>query len=78
MGVAYHDLPLDRRAGSPLVLAGVFTLRPPSLATGNSRETRGKLRARAEIRDRPTVVDERRRFGDWEGDTVVGKARRGG
>jgi IS30 family transposase len=40
-------------------------------------ETRGKLPARAEIRDRPDVVDERRRFGDWEGDTVVGKARRG-
>jgi IS30 family transposase len=40
-------------------------------------ETRGKLKARAEIRDRPGVVDERRRFGDWEGDTVIGQARRG-
>jgi IS30 family transposase len=41
-------------------------------------ETRGKLRARAEISGRPAVVDLRRRFGDWEGDTVVGQARRGG
>jgi transposase, IS30 family len=41
-------------------------------------ETRGKLPARAEIAGRPAVVDERRRFGDWEGDTVVGKQRRGG
>jgi transposase, IS30 family len=41
-------------------------------------ETRGKLPARAEIAGRPTIVDERRRFGDWEGDTVVGKQRRGG
>jgi len=41
-------------------------------------ETRGKLPARAEIAGRPEVVDERRRFGDWEGDTVVGKQRRGG
>jgi IS30 family transposase len=41
-------------------------------------ETRGKLRARAQISGRPAVVDTRRRFGDWEGDTVVGKARRGG
>lgn len=41
-------------------------------------ETRGKLPARAEIAGRPAVVDERRRFGDWEGDTIVGKQRRGG
>jgi len=41
-------------------------------------ETRGKLKARAEISGRPAVVEERRRFGDWEGDTVVGQARRGG
>jgi IS30 family transposase len=41
-------------------------------------ERRGKLRARAEISGRPAVVDERRRFGDWEGDTVVGQGRRGG
>lgn len=41
-------------------------------------ETRGKLPARADIAGRPAVVDERRRFGDWEGDTVVGKQRRGG
>ena len=41
-------------------------------------ETRGKLPARAEIAGRPALVDQRRRFGDWEGDTVVGKQRRGG
>jgi transposase, IS30 family len=41
-------------------------------------ETRGKLPARAEIAGRPAVVETRRRFGDWEGDTVVGKQRRGG
>lgn len=41
-------------------------------------ERRGRLKARAEIQDRPAVVEERSRFGDWEGDTVVGKQRRGG
>jgi transposase, IS30 family len=41
-------------------------------------ETRGKLPARAEIAGRPAIVDRRCRFGDWEGDTVVGKQRRGG
>lgn len=30
------------------------------------------------IAHRPTIVDTRRRFGDWEGDTVVGKRHCGG
>jgi IS30 family transposase len=30
------------------------------------------------IEKRPAVVDRRSRFGDWEGDTVVGAGRRGG
>ncbi|MGL4512595.1 MAG: IS30 family transposase, partial [Lacipirellulaceae bacterium] len=29
------------------------------------------------VADRPKGVDERRRFGDWEGDTVVGAKHRG-
>lgn len=41
-------------------------------------ETRGQIKARAEISGRPEIVEERSRFGDWEGDTVVGKQRRGG
>ena len=41
-------------------------------------ENRGKLKARVEISGRPAVVDLRRRFGDWEGDTIVGQAGRGG
>ena len=41
-------------------------------------DRRGKLPARVEIAGRPAVVDERSRFGDWEGDTIVGKQRRGG
>jgi IS30 family transposase len=51
------------------------------LRFGNCRrqsKTRGKTPARADIAGRPAVVDERRRFGDWEGDTVVSKQRRGG
>lgn len=41
-------------------------------------ENRGKIPARADIAGRPAIVDQRVRFGDWEGDTIVGKARRGG
>lgn len=30
------------------------------------------------IRGRPAVINQRRRFGDWEGDTIVGKRRASG
>ena len=39
------------------------------------REKRGQLRACVRIEGRPRIIDLRRRFGDWEGDTVVGKGR---
>ena len=42
------------------------------------RENRGKIPACTSIEGRPAVVDRRGRYGDWEGDTVVGRWRRGG
>jgi IS30 family transposase len=41
-------------------------------------EKRGRIRTGTSIEGRPVVVDRRRRFGDWEGDTIVGANRRGG
>lgn len=41
-------------------------------------ENAGRLRGAVSIQGRPQVVDLRRRFGDWEGDTIVGRDRRGG
>ena len=38
---------------------------------------RGQIPNRVSIDDRPAVVDDRERLGDWEGDTVVGKGRSG-
>ena len=38
----------------------------------------GRIPACASIEGRPPVVDRRGRYGDWEGDTVVGARRRGG
>lgn len=34
---------------------------------------RGLIRDRVSISERPPCVDKRSRFGDWEGDTVIGK-----
>jgi len=42
------------------------------------RENRGRLPCCTSIEGRPAVVDRRGRYGDWEGDTVVGRGRRGG
>jgi IS30 family transposase len=43
---------------------------------GRPIERRGKLREIVPISGRPDVINYRRRYGDWEGDTVVGKGRR--
>ena len=45
---------------------------------GKLPETRGKLPACVRIGGRPEAINRRRRFGDWEGDTIVGKGRRSG
>jgi len=43
---------------------------------GRPPERRGKLADYASIRGRGKVINHRRRYGDWEGDTIVGKGRR--
>jgi IS30 family transposase len=43
---------------------------------GRLPEKRGKLRDVVRIGGRPEVINQRRRYGDWEGDTLVGKGRR--
>jgi IS30 family transposase len=39
---------------------------------------RGQLKGCVTIEGRPQVINSRRRYGDWEGDTVVAKGHRGG
>lgn len=41
-------------------------------ASGNSR--RGKIPNRVGIEHRPNIVEKKERLGDWEGDTIIGKA----
>jgi IS30 family transposase len=42
-----------------------------------SPDTRGQIRNRVSIEERPSVVNEKTRLGDWEADTVIGKGHRG-
>ena len=44
-------------------------------ASGQQR--RGQIVDRHDIEERPAIVDERSRFGDFEGDTVVGHKHKG-
>lgn len=41
-------------------------------------DSRGKVPRAVSIEGRPKIVDRRQRYGDWEGDTMVGKGRRSG
>lgn len=43
----------------------------------SGRERRGVLKNRIGIEQRPSVVEQRSRIGDWEGDTVIGKGHKG-
>ena len=38
---------------------------------------RGTIPNQVSIDERPAIVDAKRRIGDWEGDTVIGKSHRG-
>jgi IS30 family transposase len=39
-------------------------------------DRRGRIKNRVDIDERPEIVNERGRIGDWEGDTVMGKGHK--
>ena len=43
----------------------------------NGKRSRGQIINRVSIDDRPKIVDDKRRVGDWEIDTVIGKGHSG-
>lgn len=40
-------------------------------------DRRGKIPNQVSIEDRPEIVEQRERIGDWEGDTIIGVGRQG-
>jgi IS30 family transposase len=42
-----------------------------------SYDRRGRIKARVSIDERPAIVDSRKRIGDWEIDTMIGKKQKG-
>ena len=43
----------------------------------NGRNLRGVIKNRIGIEKRPGIVERKGRFGDWEGDTIIGKNQKG-
>ena len=50
--------------------------KPYKKRTG-SPDARGQIIGRISIDERPTIVDDKIRLGDWEADTVIGKGHKG-
>lgn len=51
--------------------------RKPYKKRTGSPDTRGQIIGRVSIDERPAIVDEKVRLGDWEADTVIGKGHKG-
>lgn len=62
----------DKAAGGDLYTHLRVASRPCRKRYGHY-DRRGKLKNRVGIDERPAIVESRRRIGDWEGDTVMGK-----
>ena len=69
---AYAD---KARGGDLVIYLRCQKIRRKRYASGHER--RGVLKNRVGIENRPAVVDAKRRIGDWEGDTVIGKGHKG-
>ena len=66
----------DKREGGDLWLH-LRQSRRKNRKRRSGRELRGSMPGRVGIEARPAVVEKRKRFGDWESDTVVGSNQRG-
>ena len=73
----YRHIYADKRDGGDLCqhLRGQ---KPYRKRYASGQERRGVLKNRVSIDERPEIVDQKTRIGDWEGDTVIGKNHKGG
>jgi transposase, IS30 family len=71
----YQHVSADQREGGTLHLH--LRCRRERRKRYGKQSRRGQIAGRIGIEERPRVVDERRRVGDWEADTIVGRRGRG-
>ena len=67
----YQRIYADKRTGGTLHLA-LRCQKPRRKRYGSGRERRGTIPNQVSIEQRPTLVNQRQRFGDWEADLVIG------
>lgn len=72
----YRYLLADKKAGGELYKNLRHQANPYRKRYGKPSQ-RGKIPGRVDISERPTVVDDKTRLGDWEADTVIGKGHQG-
>jgi len=71
----YGYIQQDKASGGELYLH--LRHRKPYKKRTGSPDARGQIIGRVSIDERPPIVDEKVRLGDWEADTVIGKGHQG-
>jgi IS30 family transposase len=71
----YQHIYADKRAGGKLW--DHLRCQKKRRKRAGGRDRRGKIPNRVGIEQRPEIVAGRKRIGDWEGDTIIGKGRKG-
>jgi len=73
----YQRIYADKRKGGDLHVH-LRSQKPHRKRYASWQERRGVIKNRVSIDERPEIVAEKSRIGDWEGDTVIGKNHKGG
>lgn len=73
----YLRIYADKRNGGDLH-QHLRSQKPRRKRYASGQERRGTIKNRVSIDDRPDIVAQKTRMGDWEGDTVIGKNHKGG
>src|SRR5215210_6142096 len=71
----YQHIYRDKRRGGTLYLN--LRCRKQRRKRYGSYDRRGQLPNRRSIDERPTIVEQKRRTGDWEADTIIGRQHKG-
>ena len=72
----YRYILIDQKAGGDLFTHLRHQAKPYRKRYGKN-DYRGTIPNRVDIDERPQVVDDKSRLGDWEADTVIGKGHSG-
>jgi transposase, IS30 family len=71
----YQRLLLDKKFGGT-IYTNLRGQKKRRKRYGSGRDRRGHIIGRISIHERPKIVEQKVRLGDWEGDTVIGAAHK--